>query len=325
MGGKTVILGIGGAHVDRRGSVAAEFIAGASNPGRMGEEIGGGTFNALRGAVQRGIEGWLMSVRGGDAAGASVARAIEMAGIRDLSVTFLDRTTPSYTAILSREGDVIAALADMGLYETAFPKQMRRSSLRAAVAEADAVLCDANLPSQALVALARISGDRPIHAIAISPAKAIRLSPVLARLSCLFLNTREAAAITGATADGSPLGLVAALRDKGVCRAVITRGTEPLVAFDQEDVFTLAPPAARKVADVTGAGDALAGTTVAALTSGLPFREAVRHGVAAALLTVESALAAPILSKEAFAQALALVPDVTALHQEGDRRQTNVA
>ena len=47
------------------------------------------------------------------------------AGIADLSAVFLDRATPSYTALLDREGDVIAALADMALYELAFPKQMQ--------------------------------------------------------------------------------------------------------------------------------------------------------------------------------------------------------
>ena len=142
-----IILGVGGAHIDRRGQVAGDFVPGASNPGAMGEDVGGGTFNALRTAVQRGATGWMMSVRGGDAAGATVARAIADAGIRDLSVTFLDRGTPSYTAILSRDGDVLAALADMGLYDLAFPKQMRRSSLRAAAGGADAILCDANLPA----------------------------------------------------------------------------------------------------------------------------------------------------------------------------------
>ena len=72
---------------------------------------------------------------------------------------FLDRATPSYTALLDRDGDVVAALADMGLYELAFAKQMRRAKVREAMAEADAVLCDANLPEPALVRLAEIAAD----------------------------------------------------------------------------------------------------------------------------------------------------------------------
>ena len=116
------ILAVGGAHIDRRGQMTSPFVPGASIPGTMREDVGGGAFNALRNAVGRGAAGSLLSMRGGDAAGDTVARAIAQAGIADLSAVFLDRATPSYTALLDREGDVVAALADMALYEIAFPK-----------------------------------------------------------------------------------------------------------------------------------------------------------------------------------------------------------
>ena len=124
------LLAVGGAHVDRRGRVSGVYVPGASNPGRMREDVGGGAFNALRNAVQRGIEASLMSVRGADSAGDNVARAIHEAKIRDLSAVFLDRATPSYTALIDRDGDVLAGLADMELYEIVFAKQLRRSKAR---------------------------------------------------------------------------------------------------------------------------------------------------------------------------------------------------
>jgi sugar/nucleoside kinase (ribokinase family) len=64
------------------------------------------------------------------------------------------------------------------------------------------------------------------------------------------------------------------------------------------------------VADVTGAGDALAGATVAALLKGLDLRQALREGVAAALLAIESPDAVPKFDTSSFAKALALVPQV---------------
>ena len=75
------IIAVGGAHVDRRGQTAGAYVPGASNPGTMREEVGGGVFNALRQAVRRGVAGSLMSVRGGDEAGERVSRAIAAAGI----------------------------------------------------------------------------------------------------------------------------------------------------------------------------------------------------------------------------------------------------
>ena len=112
MNSKPHVLAIGGAHIDRRGQISGPYVPAASNPGTMREDVGGGVFNAVRTAVRRGLSASLMSVRGGDAAGETVARAIGEAGITDLSAVFLDRTTPSYTAILDAEGDLGAMHQD---------------------------------------------------------------------------------------------------------------------------------------------------------------------------------------------------------------------
>jgi pseudouridine kinase len=311
--GKT-ILGIGGAHIDRRGQVAVDFVPGASNPGTMREDVGGGTFNALRNAVQRGVGAQMMSVRGGDAAGEAVARAIATAGIRDLSVTFLDRATPSYTALLDRQGDVIAALADMGLYDLAFGKQLRRASVREAVAQADAIFTDANLSAEALSRLAGLAAGKPAFAIAISPAKAVRLARILPNLTCLFLNRREAAVLTGLAVDSSAPAIIEALRGLGAKRAVLSSGAGPVLAFDGPATFAIMPPQPRRIADVTGAGDALAGASTAAILRGLSLSDAVREGMAAALLALESVKSVPTFTGAVFDAALALVPPPEALH-----------
>jgi pseudouridine kinase len=307
MAGAVRLLGVGGAHTDRRGRTFERFVAGASNPGRMREDIGGGAFNALRAATQRGVAASILSVRGGDEGGSRVARAVEAAGIEDISAVFLDRTTPSYTAILDSEGEVMAALADMDLYEIGFVRQIARRKAREAIAAADAILCDANLPTSALARLAGLASGKPIFALAVSPAKAVRLRSILSSLSVLFMNRREAAAIIGVSIEGDAT-LVHALRAAGVARAVISDGPRPLLAFEGEDVFAIAPPRPERVADATGAGDALGGTAVASLSQGAAFREAVRQGVAAAYLTLMAGESTTKLARAEFDKALALVP-----------------
>jgi sugar/nucleoside kinase (ribokinase family) len=304
------ILAVGGAHVDRRGQVSGAYVPAASNPGTMREDVGGGVFNALRTAVRRGVSASLLSVRGGDGAGDTVARAVVEAGVADLSVTFLDRTTPSYTALLDREGELIIGFADMALYEAAFPKQMRRAKVREALDAVDAVLCDANLPAAALERLAGLAQSKPIFAVAISPAKVVRLDPILDRLALLFMNRREAAALTGMEREAPIKTLVSGLQEAGLKSGVVTSGNETVLGFDAKGSFTIRPPAAQHVADVTGAGDALAGATVAALLKGLDLRQALREGVAAALLAIESPDAVPKFDASSFAKALALVPQV---------------
>lgn len=312
------IFAVGGAHIDRRGRMEADFVPGASIPGSMREDVGGGTFNALRTAIHRGVVATLMSVRGGDGAGFRVAETIAAEGITDASAVFLDRATPSYTALLDRDGDAVAALADMSLYEIAFPKQMRRAKIREELVRADALLTDANLPEAALKRLVAAAEGLPVFAIAISPAKAVRLVSVLSGLSCLFMNRREAAALVAAgsaerpasldVTPGDAAGLARALRDLGLACGVVTHGAGPVVAFDADKVWTITPPAPRRITDVTGAGDAIAGATMAALLRGAVFPEAVREGLAAALLTIETEAAVPAFTPSEFDAALALVP-----------------
>jgi sugar/nucleoside kinase (ribokinase family) len=67
------------------------------------------------------------------------------------------------------------------------------------------------------------------------------------------------------------------------------------------------------VADETGAGDALAGATVAAMMHGKPLREALREGIAAAGLTLSSPKAVAEISERALAEALTLVPEPQAV------------
>ena len=127
---KPLLFAVGGAHLDRRGQSMVPFVPGASNPGIMREEPGGGVFNALRLVVQRGVAAEILSVRGGDRIGELIGDAIQKAGIKDGSAVYMDRATPSYTAILDEHGDVVAGIADMELYEVALPRQLLRRKVR---------------------------------------------------------------------------------------------------------------------------------------------------------------------------------------------------
>lgn len=311
------LLGIGGAHIDRRGVMTADYIRGASIPGVMIEETGGGVFNALRVAAQFGASVSLISVRGGDAAGEIVADEAKKAGIEDLSSVFLDRTTASYTALLDRHGDVVAALADMEIYERALPRQITRRKTRDAIDAADALLIDANMPEESIVRLMRIAVAKPVYALAISPAKAVRLRPVLGLLAGMFLNKREARSILGRAYDDktSAVVLAKALSDLGLSRAVLTDGADAVCILDQGETHLIAPPRPERVEDVTGAGDALAGASLAALMSGKSIQISVEEGLAAASATVETAKSVADFSSKArfhtlLAQLTAKQPDI---------------
>jgi len=314
MTGRTILV-MGGAHVDRRGRIAGETAAGASNPGSWFVEAGGGGFNAARNLARLGRAVRLVSPRGGDADGDLVAAAAQAAGIEDTPFVFLDRATPSYTAILERDGNLVVALADMGLYDLFSPRRLRQRALREAVAEAGLVLADANLPAETLAALAAAARDAgvPVAGIAISPAKVVRFRAALPTLSILFMNEAEARALTGAEVD-DPALWPQALRRAGLAAGVVTRGGGCVTAFEGPRTVRADPPRLPALGDVTGAGDALAAGFLDARLAGATLGEALRRGVAAAAITVRSPLAvAGEMAPATLAEALALVPEAEIL------------
>ena len=284
------LLAVGGAHIDRRGQIAGEHAPGASNPGTMREEVGGGVFNAAAAARQMGARVMFLSARGGDAQGNAVAKAIEAAGLEDLSSTFLDRRTATYTAILDRSGDVITALADMSIYESALPRQISRRKTRDAITASDAILADANMPADSIRRLLALANGKPVFMIAISPAKAVRLQGLLAGLHCLFMNRREAIALAGfgPQDDPGPAQVLSRLTAEGLKRAVVTDGPNEALLLEDGGISSVTPPIAKLIADVTGAGDALAGVASAMMLDGKGFAPSVRAGMAAAAATIEN-------------------------------------
>ncbi|WP_242223279.1 carbohydrate kinase family protein [Shinella zoogloeoides] len=309
------ILVMGGAHVDRRGRIAGETVPGASNPGAWFVEAGGGAFNAARNLARLGHRVRLVSPRGGDADGDIVAAAAEAAGVEDTPFTFLDRATPSYTAIIERDGNLVIALADMELYRLFSPRRLQQRAMREAMQAAGLILTDANLPAETLAAMtgaARTAGV-PIAGIAISPAKVVRFQESLSALAFLFMNEAEARTLTGEAPD-DPADWPKALRATGLAAGVVTRGGRGVIAFDQESAALVVPPDIPALGDVTGAGDSLASGFLSAWTGGATICEALRHGVAAAAITVRSPLAvAEEMSRTALADALSLVPDAEIL------------
>ncbi|CUX15754.1 Carbohydrate kinase [Agrobacterium deltaense Zutra 3/1] len=304
------ILVLGGAHIDRRGMIETETAPGASNPGSWMEEAGGGGFNAARNLSRLGFQVRIIAPRGGDATGDAVAEAARQAGVEDTPFTFLDRRTPSYTAILERDGNLVIALADMDLYKLFTPRRLKIRAVREAITASDMLLCDANLPEDTLTALGLVARacEKPLAAIAISPAKAVKLKAALGDIDILFMNEAEARALTGETA-ANVRDWPDILRKAGLAGGVVTRGASEVVAFSRTETAILHPPLIREVKDVTGAGDAMASGYLAAIAEGKTIAEGLRQGAAAAAITVQSPFATSHeLSKDSVEAMLGLVP-----------------
>lgn len=306
----TDILVLGGAHIDRRGRISGTTAYGASNPGTWKEEAGGGAFNCARSLARLGHAVTMVSPRGGDAEGDAVAAAAAAAGVIDRPFTFLDRRTPSYTAIMEGDGNLVIALADMDLYRLFGPRRLAVRQVRDLLDTAGFLLTDANLPPETLAAIAAVARDRGIAlaGIGISPAKVVRFSELLASVGWLFMNEAEARALTGET-PADHRAWPGIMRQAGLAGGAITRGGRELVAWDVSGSAYMTPPPLERIGDVTGAGDGFAAGFLHARLNGGTLGDAVAHGAASARLALASEMAtAEELTRELLTGTLALVP-----------------
>ena len=281
------VLAIGGAHLDRTCRLDGPHLPGASNPGHWESHLGGGVFNTCRNLARLGHEVTLISARGGDAAGERGAEAAEDAGVDVRSLVFLDRATASYTAILEPDGNLVTAVADMAVYDRIPPRRLLTARFRDKVRDADLLLCDANFPAPTLETLGLIARrtEKPLAAIAISPAKVTRFAAMLENISLLFMNGAEARALSGSGA-GSEDDPATRLLKMGLRGATITAGPEPVEAFLDGETARLAPSPLPALSDVTGAGDAFAAGFLHALSSSHDLAASLQSGIALARLTV---------------------------------------
>lgn len=272
------IVGIGGAHVDWIAQMSLPEVPGASMPGRVETHVGGCCLNSLRVIAQLMPDHTItmISARGGDGAGEQVQSAMEEAGLIDQSAVFLDRKTPTYTAVLSDRGDLVAAVADMRLYEDALPRHLGRREVRATLNDANILVVDTNLPATGIEKLVS-TFEGLVIGFAISPAKARRLIESGPHIDLVFMNAKEHAALGD-------------LKAVGLKKAVITNGTDDVLVLEDGDAFRLPVVPETGIVDVTGAGDALAGATIAAHLKDPSEKlwKAVNIGIAAATQTVKA-------------------------------------
>ena len=281
----------GGATVDRLGRSAGPPIMGASNPGSVRVLPGGVGLNVASLLARLGVRTSLVARIGADSDGEIVIGAAAAAGIDTSAIGVSSAaSTATYHATFDNEGSLVIGIADMSLYDELTPAVVAPAVAAAKPGEVWAI--DANLPAATLAFLVGEAhqAGHPIAALAVSPVKALRLVPLIDRITLLFANRREAVAVLGREWQGKgphTSELAAALINAGVGGAVVTDSSEPLTVSVGGESRSFAPFRAA-VASVNGAGDAFAAGMLYGLSCGKNLCEAVRPGLAAAALTVES-------------------------------------
>jgi sugar/nucleoside kinase (ribokinase family) len=267
----------GAAHWDVIGRTDLPLPPGADVPGRVRRQPGGVAQNIARALAALGRPVLLVSAVGRDPAGDELAADLAAAGIDIGALHRHDGPTDTYLALEGPGGALHAGIADCaGLDRVG-------AALLAPLPHGHLVL-DGNLPAPALAAFLR----RPAASLALvpaSPEKAARIAALVARSlaarpATLYLNRAEAEAIAGRPFPDTRAAATA-LVALGATEALVTDGPRPATAAGPTDSVTLPPPPVA-AASVTGAGDALVATHLAARTGGLDPESALRAALAAA-------------------------------------------
>jgi sugar/nucleoside kinase (ribokinase family) len=280
----------GGATVDRIARSREKPVMGASNPGSTRRGAGGVGFNVALILAHLGLDVRLVTAVGADADGELIVATARGAGV-DIEHVVISGEAPSatYTATLDDTGNLIIGIADMAVCERITP---------AAVAPAtDAShrglwVVDANLPPATLAFLASEAADArvPLAALTVSPAKAVRMRPLLDSITYLFTNRREASALLGLEPEQMSAPVAQLAREltgtRGI-QAIVTNGHDPLAAASLGEVRSFASLKAN-VKAVNGAGDSFAAGAIYGLSAGHELNDAIRFGRAAAVLTLEA-------------------------------------
>jgi sugar/nucleoside kinase (ribokinase family) len=308
----------GGATLDRVARSAAAPVMGASNPGTVRRLAGGVGFNVATVLARLGLPTRMVTAVGDDTDGDAILTAAKVAGIDTAGIAVIPGgSTAGYHATFDDRGNLIIGVADMKICEAVTPAAV--SSVVTASGDRDFWVVDANLPAETLAFLVEEAKDarHPIAALTVSPAKAMRLVPILDQLSYLFTNRREAAALLGRDPDQANEAvatLAGELAGMRTTKVVVTNGDDTLAAASRGDVRSFAPLRAA-VKGVNGAGDSFAAGTIRGLAAGHALSDAVRFGLATAVMTLEAgSIVAARFSDDAIAERIAAGPP------EADRR-----
>ena len=271
----------GGINMDIWGRPEKALVPKDSNPGAVSLRPGGVGRNIAHDLRLLGLEVSLVAAIGGDLYATAISESCRALGIDlTLAPVFPQLRSSTYLYISDERGEMQLAVSDMDIC-SALTAEYAASVLPKL--NADAIVLDTNIPEETIHYICNNSSI-PVYSDPVSTAKAVKLLPVLHRLSAIKPNALEAEALTG---ESDPERAAAALVKKGVKRVFISLGRQGMIAADENELLRLPIPPTRLV-NVTGAGDAATAAIVLAGIKGLGLRETAELALRAGSITCGS-------------------------------------
>ena len=285
------VLVIGSAGIDIKGRPDAEIVWETPNLGHIRNSVGGVARNIAENLARLEAPVVLLTAVGKDAAGRRVVRACERVGINCQYVRQIETgRTGTYMAILKQDGQLHLAISDFDVIKSVDSDYLIEHEKL--FEDALMVVIDATLSEDALATVFELAGRYNVRVAAdpTTPALAGRLCAFIPQLYFVAPNASETDSLCGIAPAKGREGAIQVARElvaKGATIAVVTMGADGLAYADGGGGGYLRAVHAR-VVDSTGAGDAFSGAAIFGLINDVPVDEAMRLGITAASLTLES-------------------------------------
>jgi len=279
---------VGAANMDILVHTSMGLAPSDSNPGSILCAPGGVGRNVAENLARLGLATQLFSAVGDDVFGQALLAATGQAGVNVSAVSVWPGcSSASYLAWHGADGDMLAAVNDMGLLDKLTPEVLQAQ--KGDWAQAQIMVLDCNLPPQTLAGLLQ-APTQPVFVDAVSVVKCEKLRPWLSSVQLLKVNQREAAVLSGLKVDTAAEACLAALalHLAGVRQVVVSLGGVGVCWCDADGQTGHRPARAVAVVNTSGAGDALLAGLVLGCAAGLPLAQAVQGAMACAEITLAS-------------------------------------
>lgn len=265
------------------GSINADLVARVHRHPHPGETLlgssstitpGGKGANQAVAAALQGAEVTMVGAVGSDAYAGPSTELLHAAGVNMDAVASTGETTGLAVITVSDDGEnsIIFIPGANATVDEAYV-----GTHEAAIADADILLLQGEIPASGFSAATRLSNGRIV--VNLAPVIEVPREDLL-KADPIMANEHEAGLILeqlGVSPDsGEPRVLARALLDAGFASVVLTLGAQGALVGTPTDLVEIPTPKVTAV-DTTGAGDAFAGAFVARLLAGEDMVAAARH------------------------------------------------
>lgn len=285
------VLVVGSAVLEISGKTVGELQPGMRQHGHIHASVSGVARNIAENLARLDINTVLLSAIADDDMGQHLITHSTLAGIDCRHVLRVSGAHSATSILLYQTEEDLTRLDDLSIADSLDSDYLMEHEWlfeRAAL-----VVIDATLSDDALDTVFELSARHRARVCAdpTSPLKASRLTRFIASLYLIVPNASETAALCSlskpATERESAIGTAQQLVNMGANIAVVTLGDRGLAYADSSGGGYIRA-IHTEVVDSSGAGDAFSGAVIFGILNDVPIDEAMRLGVTAASLTLES-------------------------------------